>query len=77
MEHVDPSARATVASLTSMAWNFGWAFSPTISGWLQVRYGFGPPFIGTIILYTISVVMYWAFFWRRQPKPIPLHAAAD
>ena len=58
MEHVDPSARATVASLTSMAWNFGWAFSPTISGWLQVRYGFGPPFIGTIILYTISVVNY-------------------
>ena len=39
MEHVEPSARATVASLTSMAWNFGWAFSPTISGWLQVRYG--------------------------------------
>ena len=32
MEHVEPSARATVASLTSMAWNFGWAFSPTISG---------------------------------------------
>lgn len=77
MEHVDPSARATVASLTSMAWNFGWAFSPTISGWLQVRYGFGPPFIGTIILYTISVVMYWAFFWRGQPKPVPASAAAD
>lgn len=77
MEHVDPSARATVASLTSMAWNFGWAFSPTISGWLQVRYGFGPPFIGTIILYTISVVMYWAFFWRGQPKPVPVTAAAD
>ena len=77
MEHVDPSARATVASLTSMAWNFGWAFSPTISGWLQVRYGFGPPFIGTIILYTISVVMYWAFFWRGQPKPVPATAAAD
>jgi MFS family permease len=77
MEHVDPSARATVASLTSMAWNFGWAFSPTISGWLQVRYGFGPPFIGTIILYTISVVMYWAFFWRGNPASTPVTAAAD
>ena len=77
MEHVDPSARATVASLTSMAWNFGWAFSPTISGWLQVRYGFGPPFIGTIILYTISVVMYWAFFWRGNPASVPVTAAAD
>ena len=41
MEHVEPSARATVASLVSMAWNFGWAFSPSISGWLQVNYGFG------------------------------------
>ena len=71
MEHVEPSARATVASLTSMAWNFGWAFSPTISGWLQVRYGFGPPFIGTITLYTISVLMYWAFFWRRKVEPLP------
>jgi MFS family permease len=77
MEHVDPSARATVASLTSMAWNFGWAFSPTISGWLQVKYGFGPPFIGTIILYTVSVVMYWAFFWRGKATPVPVPAAAD
>jgi MFS family permease len=68
MEQVDASARATVASLVSMAWNFGWAFSPTISGWLQVRYGFGPAFLGTIVLYTISVVMYWAFFWRTGER---------
>ena len=77
MEHVEPSARATVASLTSMAWNFGWAFSPTISGWLQVKYGFGPPFIGTIILYTISVIMYWAFFWRGSISAVTTPAAAD
>ena len=66
MERVDTSARATVASLTSMAWSFGWAFSPTISGYLQVRYGFGLPFIGTITLYTIAISMYWAFFCRRS-----------
>ncbi len=77
MEHVEPSARATVASLTSMAWNFGWAFSPTISGLLQVRYGFGPSFIGTIILYTLSVIMYWAFFWRGNITAVPATAAAD
>jgi MFS family permease len=64
MERVDASARATVASLVSMAWSFGWAFSPTISGWLQVKVGFGPPFLGTIVLYTISVLLYWAFFLR-------------
>lgn len=77
MEHVEPSARATAASLTSMAWNFGWAFSPTISGWLQVNYGFGPAFIGTITLYTISVFMYWTFFWRGKVTPVPTPAAAD
>lgn len=67
MENVEPSARATVASLVSMSWNFGWAFSPTISGTLQVQYGFGPPFMITIVLYTISTLLYWAFFWRRRP----------
>ena len=75
MEHVEPSARATVASLVSMAWSFGWAFSPTISGYLQVQYGFGPPFLGTIILYTISTIMYYVFFLRgrdrRNPAPVP------
>jgi MFS family permease len=77
MEHVEPSSRATVASLSSMAWNFGWAFSPTISGWLQVRYGFGLPFLGTIILYTIAVFMYWAFFWRRTEGSVPAPATTD
>ena len=75
MEKVDASARATVASLVSMSWSFGWAFSPTVSDWLQVRYGFGPSFLGTILLYSVSVVLYWAFFWRTkaQPaKPIPI-----
>jgi len=67
MEQVDPSSRAMVASLVSMSWNFGWAISPTISGILQVRYGFGPPFLGTIILYIISVFLYW-FFWLRKSE---------
>ncbi|MBE0408791.1 MAG: MFS transporter [Anaerolineales bacterium] len=66
MERVDPSARATVASLVSMSWNFGWAFSPTVSGYMQVHYGFGPPFIGTIIFYMVSIYMYWAFFWKGK-----------
>jgi MFS family permease len=79
MEHVESSARATVASLVSMAWNFGWAFSPTLSGLLQVRYGFGPPFLGTILLYALSVYLYWAFFWRRGhvPRPAPSPLVGD
>jgi len=71
MEKVEPSARATVASLVSMASSFGWAFSPTISGAIQVRFGFGPAFILTIILYAVSISMYWGFFWRRSKPPAP------
>ncbi len=68
MERVEPKARATVASLVSMSSNFGWAFSPTISGWIQVSYGFGPAFGSTIVLYVISIILYWAFFWRKKPQ---------
>lgn len=67
MERVEPNARATVASLVSMANNFGWAFSPSISGWLQVSYGFGPAFGGTVVLYMLSVYLYWLYFWKPQP----------
>jgi MFS family permease len=65
MEHVEAESRAMVASLVSMAWSFGRVISPTISGNLQVKYGFGPPFLGTIILYLVSVFMYWFFWWCK------------
>lgn len=70
MEHVDPESRATVASLTSMAWNFGWAFSPSLSGALQVQSGFGWPFFVTIVCYIIAVGLYWQYFWRKSEKPV-------
>jgi MFS family permease len=76
MEKVDASSRAMVASLVSMAWNFGWVISPMISGSLQVKYGFGPPFMGTIILYTISVFLYWYFWWRKGEASQPVAAEA-
>ncbi len=68
MEKVDHAVRATVASLVSMVWSFGRAFSPTISGWLQVEYGFGPPFAIAITLYSIAVVLYWVFFIRLKEE---------
>ncbi|MBE2198379.1 MAG: MFS transporter, partial [Anaerolinea sp.] len=75
MEQVDEEARATVASLVSMSWNVGWAFSPTLSGWLQVHYGFNPVFWGTILTYVVAIYLYWRFFGRGvatavQPGPI-------
>ena len=77
MEKVEPGARATVASLVSMANSFGWAFSPSISGWLQVEYGFGPVFVGVLVLYTISVYLYWKFFWSGKSAMTPEAAPAD
>jgi len=77
MEKVDDSARATVASLVSMASNFGWAFSPMISGWMQVNYGFGLPFLGTLVLYTVSIYLYWAYFWHKKEVSLPDPLAGD
>ena len=76
MERVEPSARATVASLVSISNNFGWAFAPTISGWIQVNYGFGPAFASTMVLYTISIYLYWTFFWKKQAAGRVKKAAA-
>jgi predicted MFS family arabinose efflux permease len=70
MEQVDSESRAMVASLNSMVHSFGRAFSPVISGWMQVNYGFGPPFIGTITLYILAIGMYYAFFLRGKKKKI-------
>jgi MFS family permease len=77
MENVEPKSRAIVASLTSMAWNFGWAFSPSISGWLQVKYGFGPVYLAVIIIYTLSVFLYWKFFWKEKPAEVMEPVPAD
>ena len=66
MEQVEPEARATVSSLTSIGWNFGWALSPWVSGWLQTHYGFAPVFAGTISSYGIAIAMMWRFFWHGK-----------
>ena len=75
MEHVEPESRAMVASLSTMASNFGWAFSPTLSGYFQVNYGFGPSFGVTILFYLVSVVMYYIWFWGKR-KPAAEEAAS-
>jgi len=75
MEASDPTERATVASLVSMANQFGWAVSPSISGALQDSYGFSPAFMVTIVLYTFSTFLYWKFHWKTQRvKPVPVAA---
>ena len=71
MEQVEQDARATVASLVSMSWSFGWAFSPSLSGWLQARHGFDPVFLGTIASYVLAILMYWQFFGRGKAPVMP------
>ena len=66
MERVGIESRAMIASLTSMASNFGWALSPLISGYLQVNYGFKPAFAVTIVTYIIAIWMYYAWFWKTK-----------
>ena len=77
MEKVEPEARATVASLVNMANNFGRAFSPSVSGWLQVTYGFNPVYLGVIFTYSISVYLYWKFFWKAKPAASVQPAPTD
>jgi MFS family permease len=69
MEQVDDDSRAMVASLNSMVQSFGRAFSPIISGRLQVTSGFDLPFIGTIIMYVVSIAMYYVFFLKKKKEP--------
>jgi MFS family permease len=69
MEQVDSDSRAMVASLNSMVQSFGRAFSPIISGQLQVAYGFDLPFIGTIAMYIIAIAMYYVFFLKKKKEP--------
>jgi len=77
MEQVDASARATVASLVSLVWSFGRSFSPTISGYLQVEYGFGPPFAIAILFYAVAVFLYWMFFVRHQRRVVSAAIPGD
>ncbi|MBK8899697.1 MAG: MFS transporter [Anaerolineaceae bacterium] len=65
MESVEQEARATVASLLTMASSLGWAVGPTISGWLQVTYGFAPVFLIVVGLYVITVLLTWRFFGKQ------------
>jgi len=77
MERVDPESRGMIASLSSMASNFGWAFSPTISGLLQVRSGFQWPFTITIITYVIAIGMYYAWFLAKGKAKQSVEIPAD
>ncbi|MBW1945696.1 MAG: MFS transporter, partial [Deltaproteobacteria bacterium] len=48
-------------------WEMGWVIGPLVSGFVQERYGFGPLFIATAVLYASGVGMIWYFFRDYEP----------
>jgi len=71
LEQVKPEIQALSASLIGVAFQFGWAFSPYLSGWFLTTYGnlgFVPITLGTAILYALAVIITWAFFRNAEPR---------
>jgi MFS family permease len=74
---VPTRVRPLAASLLMLAWNAGWAISAWISGRVQLAAGFTPLFVITASLYTVSIVMTYAFFRRVEESTEAEHAAAQ
>ena len=62
MEQVGENEQATVNSVKELAWSFGWAVGPYLSGVIQDSYGFTPLFIMTGVLYGAAILLTWLFF---------------
>lgn len=75
MEQTIETEQGTINSLRGLAWNFGWAIGPYISGIVQQQHGFSPLFITTAILYTLGIGLTWVFFGEKR-KLIPQPSAA-
>ncbi|HJZ48397.1 MAG TPA: MFS transporter [Roseiflexaceae bacterium] len=53
--HVTPSGqRGAAMSLTSVLWSLGWAGASIVSGWAQLRWGFGPVILAAAAAYALS-----------------------
>ncbi len=73
LESVQPGLQALAAGLNSVSFQFGWAFSPYLSGWFQTTYGefgFVPVFLTTSFLYMVAIAVTWAFFHHAEGPPV-------
>ena len=66
MEDVEQDLRPAASSMLTVFGSLGWGLSSMLSGWIQVRYGFGPAFVGAGIGYALGVFSSWWFFLRPQ-----------
>lgn len=76
MEQVPDHERATLNSAQTLVWEFGWAFGPAVSGFVQQRFGFAPLFLATTALYGVAAVLTYAFFHNMETKIETVHRAA-
>jgi MFS family permease len=73
LESVQPGLQALAAGLNSVSFQFGWAFSPYLSGWFQTTYGefgFVPVFLTTSFLYIVAIAVTWVFFHHAEGPPV-------
>jgi len=69
MERVKPRQRGTVSGLRNMAWACGRAAGQSLSGLVQVQWGFGPLFAASTALYLASAGLLLTFFTRKEQSP--------
>jgi MFS family permease len=69
MERVKPRQRGTVSGLRNMAWACGRAAGQSLSGLVQVQWGFGPLFAASAALYLASAGLILTFFTRKEQSP--------
>lgn len=71
LEQVEPEIQALAASLIGLAFQFGWAFMPKISGILQARYGpqgFLPVIMITAFFYVLAIFITRKFFGDAEKQ---------
>jgi predicted MFS family arabinose efflux permease len=66
MELVPAKERATINSVTEMAWSLGWAVSARVGGWMITRYSYELPYFFTSGLYLVCAGLYWSFFHKSK-----------
>ncbi len=67
----DPEEHGTIASVLGIGWQAGQVVGVYLSGVVQTRYGFGPLFITTGLMYIITITLTWVHF-RPSEKELAL-----
>ncbi len=62
MEHVAAPERATVNGLSAMGWNIAFGLGAWLSGLIQIRWGFGPLFLATTVIYLLGTLLIQLYF---------------